>query len=311
MPSSGGPGVLVDASSGEIDTVRFVSCYSARWPGPGLQLSGGAANVEVLGGMYAGNNYSSSSQAYGIYVEEASGVRISGVSCVGQYIFIQEGMKSPSPNQDVGIYLDSGASDVTISGCDIRLNKQEGIVVNGASGVTISGCDLTSNTGTSSGIGILVNGGSSNVNIDGCDVRNNGINGIKVDGSVSAVSDIYIRSCNATGYGSYSTAINISSVTSNQGTVQVTNSAGYNDQGVTLTTTPPSSATVFYNYTFGYFGPFEFYFTFHAGTTVSNIKIDGTITGLTSGSFYLVPGENGEITYSGGTSPVGFVAIAK
>ena len=68
---STGPGILIQQAhpSAQIENIRFVSCYSARWPGPGIQINGGS-DIEILGGMYAGNNLGEdgtpASQPYGI-----------------------------------------------------------------------------------------------------------------------------------------------------------------------------------------------------------------------------------------------------
>lgn len=146
--------------------------------------SGTLQNIEVLGGMYSGNNLGSGSDPYGVAVYgPASAVRVIGVSCVGGYEFIQHDRKSASPQQDVGIY---------------------------------------------------VGGGTTNVVIEGCDVTGNATNGILVDGSTSAVTNIFIRDCNESGYSSYSTAIYVDGTGTNVSTVQITDCAGYNDQAPTL-----------------------------------------------------------------------------
>ena len=97
--------------------------------------------------------------AYGILVTggAVNGVRIVGASCVGEYRDMYEPDSSDSPIQDIGIYVDSGASDIIIDGCDLRKNSDYGIVVNAASDVVISGCDL-SNNAWRYGAGVLVNG---------------------------------------------------------------------------------------------------------------------------------------------------------
>jgi hypothetical protein len=295
-PTTTVPGILVDGSISTIDTVRFISCHSLRWPGPGLEIIGdvenpdlaGPANVEVLGGMYSGNLYMghgfTSGDAYGIHIGKSEGVRVSGVSCVGKYSYIEiGGSPSSSPQQSNGIYIDNGATDVVVSGCDLRNNTDTG--------------------GT-------VLAGASDVIVDACDLRGNGNNGAKIDGSGGTVSDIYIRNCNATGYSAYNVAINISSVTSNQGTVQVTNCAGYNDAQADLGTTV-SNATTFYGYGLAYWGPIEFYAANSVGQTITAISVNGHTTPLKTGSFYLQPGEGAEITWTPGTSPINFLALGK
>ena len=310
--SASGPGILIDASYGSINTVRFVSCYSTRWPGPGLKITGVTsephllpAQIEVLGGMYAGNNFGGggATDAYGIHVAAAAGVRISGASCVGDYYYIISGSTGSSPTQDVGIYVDSNASDVIVTGCDCRENNEEGIVVNAASDVVISGCDLSNNGAQ----GVLVNAGSSSVIIDACDVTNNTTNGIKVVATSGAVTGVYIRNCNASGYSSYNVAIYVDATGTYASTVEITNCAGYNDTGQSLGSLV-SMSTPFYNRTYGYYGPVTFFVA--TNTIVTAIKIGGNATGLKTGTFLLQPGVAGEIDWSGIAAP-GFTIIGQ
>ncbi|MGC2650177.1 MAG: right-handed parallel beta-helix repeat-containing protein [Candidatus Cybelea sp.] len=312
-----GAGVTVDNNGSMIDTVRFVSCISTRWSGPGLLIqftpseeSPKLQNVEVLGGMYAGNNlaYIEGALAYGILVTggAVNGVRIVGASCVGEYRDITNHDSSDSPIQDIGIYVDSGASDIIIDGCDLRKNSDYGIVVNAASDVVISGCDLSNN-----GIqGVLVNEGASDVIIDACDVTNNGTNGIKVVATSGAVTGVYIRDCNASGYSSYNVAIYVDATGTYASTVEITNCAGYNDQGKVFT---PAivSGTTFYPYAFGYWGPIECYIANGSGSTISSITVDGTVIPPKSGSVLLVPGESASIAWTPTILPIGFVVIGK
>jgi hypothetical protein len=273
-PTTGGPGILVDGrNASTVDSVRFVSCYSCRWPGPGLAVQGGATNVEVLGGMFAGNKYGTiTTQSYGIYLSDCTGVRVIGAACIGKYQFVKiTGPPVSSPTQAVGIYVDSLASDVIIDGCDTRKSSDKGI---------------------------YVNEGASDVIIDGCDVRNDNTNfGIVVDGTLGAVTRVFIRNCNATGYVHYYTAISVLGAVSNVSTVQITDCAGYNDQGALLHSLIPTSGVTFYSYTYGYFGPVEFY-TAPQAATISSISVDGNITRLTMGSFLLVPGEDAAISWT-------------
>ena len=293
--TSPGPGILIDANGGFIDTARLVSCYSNRWTGPGLSVgtSGGTGaiqNIEVLGGMYAGNNFSTGPSAYGIAVYGPStAVRIVGVSCVGHYKFIQIDSASTSTQQDVGIFVDDGSSNVIISACDCRENAVRGI---------------------------YVNGGASEIIIEACDATANGTNGIYIDAASTAVADIFVRDCNVQGYAAgYTAAINVTGSGSNVSTVQVTNCAGYNDQGVVLKSggTPPISGTPFYGYTLPtpYFGPYEFY-TAPNSATISQIYVQGTVTTIVQGSFYIPAGQSAQINWSpsGIFSPT-FVAIGK
>ncbi len=289
-----GPGILVDASSGQVNTVRFVSCYSARWPGPGLQINGVTttphllpANIEVLGGMYAGNNTkpTGSANSYGIWVKGAQNVRIVGALCLGSYQYIDIANQSSSPTQDGGILVDSNASSVIISGCMCDNNNL---------------------------YGVYVNGGASDVIIDACDVRG-GTNGIVVNGATTAVTDIFIRNCNARGSWAYNTAIAISGPVANISNVEVTDCAGYNDQGVHLTPTGgPISGATFNGSNFGYFGPITFY-AWPSVSTITQIAVQGINTHLLSGMFYVAAGSiaNAAISYTGTPLGLGLVVIGQ
>lgn len=342
--TGGGPGVWVDATYGAVDNVRFVSCHSLRWPGQGLKITGATGNhlqptnIEVLGGMYSGNNFEDfdAPQSCGILVSVANGIRISGVSCLGVYNSIAIGSSGNSPTQDTGIYVGSNASDVTITGCDCRLNNVEGIHIDAASRVTISGCNVSTNGASGAGTGILVNGavdatidgckvvgniaygilvnsGSSDVNIVGCDVRANGTNGIKVDGS-STVTRVQVRDCNAAGYSAYNVAVNMSGTASNMSTCAITDTTGYNDRGQGLTGAFVTG-TPFENYTFGYWGPVEFYITIGAGTTLTALSIDSHSLPIPAAgsfiNFLLVPGETATISFTPSIGVVNHTQIGK
>ena len=253
LKSSVNAGITINPNGGTIDNIRFVSCYACRWTGPGLSIglldaTGVLQNVEVLGGMYAGNNFGGAGALpYGIAVfGPSNGVRIVGVSCVGQYDYITDANIKGSPQQVGGIYIAGAASDVVIDSCDLRKSSSYGATVLGAAG--------------------------------------------------AVPTNIFIRNCDATGYSSYSDAVNIGPA-ADVSNVQVTNCAGYNDQHPLLRGVPPTSATAFYNYTYGYFGPVEFY-TAPQDATITSISVDGNITRLTMGSFLLVPGEYAEITWA-------------
>ncbi|MBV9717806.1 MAG: hypothetical protein JOZ77_00685 [Candidatus Eremiobacteraeota bacterium] len=277
-PTEAGPipaGVVIDATNGTIDTVRLISCYSARWAGPGLYVIGAgggpgpyANNIEILGGMYAGNNYTveggySASQPYGIYVGNgAQYIRIVGTSCIGEYRYITIGKETESPHQGVGVYVDGGASNVILGDCD---------------------------------------------------VTENATNGITVNGSTKAVANVFIRDCNASGAWAYNTAINVSGAASNLSNIEVTDCAGYNDLNVELSTTGPGNNHNFNGVTYGYYGPVVFYTNSGGGFTISAIQIQGYGTHLTSGAFTLPPGSTpyATITYSGAGLALPFLMIGQ
>ncbi len=162
LSAAGGAGGIVidEVANTTIQNIRFISCYSCRFPAPGMSITGGQ-DIEILGGMYSANNLGVSSRSYGIYASGTNRLRIGGVSCVGKYpwitLFFNAGTHLLT-EQNVGIYIDGGCSDVIIEACDVTVNAQNGIVI---------------------------------------------------DGTTTAVTDIFVRNCNATNYGSYSTAISV------------------------------------------------------------------------------------------------------
>jgi hypothetical protein len=299
-PTEDVPGILIDAATnqGPVDTIRFVSCHSVQFPGPGLKIVGFGsvdsafpANVEVLGGLYSANYYSGESHtsvdSFGIQIGISTGVKVVGASCVGQYDDIILTGISPSPQQSVGIVIDDGASEVVVDACDLRVNSASGIVVNAASGVTISACDASSN----GGYGVLVNGGATDVNIEGCDVRFNGLNGIKVDGSSADVENIFVRDCNAKWFAGYSTAISITGIAAHGDTIQVTNCPGYNDQKAVINSnTPPTGAAHKSASLNGYYGPSLILLRLGppAVGVVSTVTVNGTSYNMPTNSLFTV-----------------------
>lgn len=115
----------------------------------------------------------------------------------------------------------------------------------------------------------------------------------------SGAQDVFVRGCDLRGNLTQAVAP-ISGVTN----VQITNSAGYNDQATLVRATPPGPSS-FNGTTYGYHGPVEFYTT---GGGLSQIAIDTNNTNLTSGSFRLGAGESAVLTYTG--TPT-FIMIGK
>lgn len=153
-------------------------------------------------------------------------------------------------------------------------------------------------------VGIYIAGaGASNVIIDHCDLTGNSQHAVLIAAGGLSVSSVFIRSCNAGGYGTLpSNAIVVVGEVSD---IQITDCAGYNDKAATLSTSAPSGT--FSNISFGYYGPIAFYAAPASGGTPLSITIDGVVTGLTSGGFTLSPGESAGIT---GT-PSKFLAVGK
>jgi hypothetical protein len=131
-----GSGILIDPSmtSGIIDQIRFVSCYSCTWPGAGLEIIGGQ-NIEVVGGCYSCNGLAGSPPplSAGIAVTgPATGVRIVGAACGNSVVNPSTGAAYPA-TQDVGVYVTDGANNVIIDSCDLSGNLEYGAYVAGGS----------------------------------------------------------------------------------------------------------------------------------------------------------------------------------
>jgi hypothetical protein len=117
-------GVYIDATHGTIDSLRFVSCTSVNWPGPGLQIVSGS-DLEILGGYYCCNGQLSGTQQVGIYISgPASGVRIVGASCTNS--FFSNGAFLPQ-TQAYGISIPTGAQKIFVHGCDLTGNTTQAL----------------------------------------------------------------------------------------------------------------------------------------------------------------------------------------
>lgn len=165
-------GIYVDASNGIIDTVRFVSCQSIKWPGPGLQIVSGT-NIEVIGGQYSSNGQltsgsGSSPYQYGIAITgPATNVRIIGASCAGSALGLSA--------QQYGIYVSNGCTHVLVRDCDAVGNVQYAMFIGKGGGtapdyVYVSDCDFT---GYATGHTIQFDHPGSNVKIVNCAGYNN------------------------------------------------------------------------------------------------------------------------------------------
>jgi hypothetical protein len=151
-----GPGIYIDEGlyGGTIDNVRFVSCFSTRWSGPGIEITSGS-NIEINGGFYSGNASGSnpSGGSGGVSITgAASGVRIIGASCVGSYPYIEVDKKETSPVQDIGIYIaGGGGNNIIVDHCDLRGNSQYAVSLSGAAVLTsevfIRNCNMEGYTG--------------------------------------------------------------------------------------------------------------------------------------------------------------------
>ena len=284
--------VTITPSSAPVYTVHFSSCTfgcvaGATSPTSGVLINSSGADVA---GIYFTNCVAFGWGSAGIEIDGGENIVITG----GQYS--SNGQYSPNTYLSAGIAI-TGGSQVTISGADC------------------SGVNKYYNPGSpAQPYGIAISNtvaDVSNVIIDGCNVIANHTNGIIVAQLGSFTLDhVLISNCNARGYSSYSSAINISGASTDLTNVHVTNCAGYNDAGKVFTPAITSGST-FYPYTFGYWGPVECYIANGASTTISSITIDGTVIPLKLGSFLLVPGESASISWTPLSLAISLVAIGK
>jgi hypothetical protein len=338
---SDGPGIVIGTlgdPNGQVDTVRFDSCTVTGFNGNGMEIRQGQ-NIQVIGGSYSGNGNDAGAgiaitgaateiqldgvncigssgggtpQQYGIAITDGQDIQIVGANCSGT------GSSSEAGSYPgIGIYIEGSESatpsDVRIVGAicvgDVLTGASEqlyGISVSGsAAGVYIQGCTLTGSISGGYGLNIA---GAKNVFVSNCDLTNNPYG--------MAVTDnceyIYVDGCNFNGWTTGAL------YTSSPGTLQISNSSGYNDQGTVLTGIPPTGSQFNATY-FSYYGPIAFYvLTNNLMSPVSQIKIDGMITHLVSGGFTLsapapngssYAGETAEIMY--GSTPPYFLAVGK
>jgi hypothetical protein len=138
-----GAGVLVDGSmsTGVLDQIRFVSCYSSNWPGIGMQVIGGQ-NIEVIGGAYSCNGSESAPLSAGLSIlGTTENARIVGVTCNNSTIDADDG-SVPTPVQQYGLHIDklpttSGPTNVTVVGCAFDSNLQNGVYIGAGTAIFI------------------------------------------------------------------------------------------------------------------------------------------------------------------------------
>jgi hypothetical protein len=218
-----------------------------------------------------------------------------------------------------GVYIDASASggiidQVRFVSCYSCTWPGAGMQIIDATNVEILGgcysCNATlpESPPTSEQAGIVISDAASGVRIIGA-ACNNAIEGqpasqhygVSLLGSGSQIpSNIFIRGCDLVG--NLSSAIDV--LFGNP--VEVTNCAGYNDQGRVLSTTFSGTSPIpIKNVLYQYYGPIAFYLS---GGSLS-VAIAGNSTGLTSGGFVLGPGESAEMTWT--TLPSSFLVVGK
>jgi hypothetical protein len=178
-------------------------------------------------------------------------------------------------------------------------------------GCRFAACGLSAPIGAQAG-GLAISGTPENVIVTGCNFfgdcpQGNGTQPFAIV-ITNVVNKCWIRGCNLLGNASGPIYL------LNPGTkLEITDCAGYNDQGLVLTPNPPGAppsvtfqnTSAWTNAPNGWFGPIAFY-VWSGGT--GHITIDGVQTTLASGGFTLSPGESAQIAVAG--SPL-FLAVGK
>jgi hypothetical protein len=218
----------------------------------------------------------------------------------------------------VGVFIDtldegvsSNVSDIYLNNCMVYRCNGPGVQINGGQNIVITGGRYGSNATSqpdSGGIAITgartasvtINGADCTPQMQGPTAEDFGLQPYALS-ITAAVAGLYVRGCNLTGYAPKSPIYASSAGTQ----IEITDCAGYNDQGTTLYSPSSPPVGTFYNTTFSYYGPIAFYVW---GTAVDAIKIGSLALGLETGSFNLPCNVGAQVTYSG--APPTFAAIA-
>ena len=224
--------------------------------------------------------------------------------------FFQTNYPDTEANQP-GVFIDTGGehnmyvASILFSNCVVAGFGGAGLQINSGQNVVVTGGQFSSNGQNASSeylaAGIAITGPTTDVTITGADCTPTYelVMGMSQSHGISVIAGgtALIRGCNLSGYELYSDALYTESGSLPGTPLYVTSCAGYNDQGVEVRNGMPSSAATFYGYTYQYYGPVEFYTT-PGEATISEIDVAGLNTHLTSGSFFLAPGEPSKITWS-------------
>jgi hypothetical protein len=289
-------GVLIKPSddTGKINNLVFSNCVFAETLTGGTGASGNSgviittlstnsADDSNVAGIVFSNCIAYGWGGAGIEVDSGQNIVISG----GQYS--SNGQKTTVTNLMAGIAI-AGGTDVTITGAD-------------CSGVNWFWQHKGAGAKTQpAGIAMSNNVESvASVVVDCCNLQGNFANAVLVAQSGTfTINTALIKNCNASGYSSYSAAVN---VTGTATALQVVGSAGYNDQNAPLNlghvpTAPGISAATCST---PYFGPSIVSFSNPNGSGGWNsltVNISGVDFKMGFGSIYL-PRDLDEIYFSG------------
>jgi hypothetical protein len=221
----------------------------------------------------------------------------------------------------VGVYIDTNGganghvANIFLNNClcygwtgpAVQINAGQDIVITGGR----YGSSATGEGSADSG-GIAITGTPADVTITGADLTPQVPTFSVQPHAISITAEVqglYVRGCDLSGYASNSPLF-----TSGAGTqIEITNCAGYNDQGTILQeTVPPTSATLANTYSWtnapnGWFGPITFYVMGTGNVSIGNATTSPVNTHLSSGGFTLSSGQIATIAAGAAT----FLAIGQ
>jgi len=209
----------------------------------------------------------------------------------------------------------SAVANVFLNNCICYGWAGPGVQINSGQDIVITGGRYSANAHGTDGGGIAVTGTAADVTVSGADLTPKVLNpdfpaqayAISV---TAEVQGLYVRGCDLTDYGTP----NVPLFTSGAGTqIEITDCAGYNDQGMILQeTAPPIAARLANTYSWtnapnGWFGPIAFYVTGTGNVSIGNATTSPINTHLSSGGFTLSAGQIATIAAVAGT----FLAIGQ
>jgi hypothetical protein len=232
-------------------------------------------------------------------------------------IFAREDDSIDTSSTGVVIDINGGdntyVSDIFLNNCMCFQWNGPGVQINRGQNIVITGGRYGSNASSmSTSGGIAITGTAANVTINGADCSGQVPNYSQQPYALSitaAATGLYVRGCNLTG-GSLGSVYASSAGTQ----VEITDCAGYNDQGTILqSTTPPPANPIrntspWHNLSQGWFGRIAFYITGAGDVSIGNAITQGN-TYLTDGGYELSPGE--EAIIANAASATHFLAVGK
>lgn len=289
--------VTFNPDTGSINGVFFSDCtfYLSQYSinqSAGIYVDTNAENDSNVADIIFNNCVVYGWYGPGLHINAGKNIVITGGSYSGN------GLDPQSGDFGAGIEI-TGGQHISIAGAQCMEVDQHNGSGHQPYGIAIS----TTSSSTEAPTDIV---------IAACTMLNNTTNGILISGESSThpPTNIFVSNCDVTGYSAYSSAISVTGTVTN---LQITNCAGYNDQGVHVSTgLGPTSGANFNGATFGYYGPITFY-AWQSTSPITQIAVQGINTHLTSGTFIVAPGStaHASITYTGSQIGLGLLVIGQ